>query len=429
MNIYPYEILLVSTSDTTGGAAIACSRLLEALHKQGAAVNLLVQSSKESNKNVISLAKSLWQKGCSLIRFTYERLLFFLKEKDASTRFAFSPANTGVDITQHPAFLSADIIHLHWINGGFLSIKSLEKIAQSGKVVLWTLHDMWAFTGGCHQAGTCRGYKNQCGHCPMLSNPHSSDLSARLLKRKKTLFQHSKFHFITCSNWLQIRAKSSALLKNATVTSLPNAIDTNFYQPQNKTNLRKKYGICQGAFLILFGAYNINHPKKGFSYLLEALQILASRQACLPEKIEVLIFGKSKGFDKTLIPFKVHALDYLHNQETIAELYTMANVLAYPSLADNLPNTLLESMACGTPAVAFSIGGIPEIITHQENGYLCNEPSAEALIEGIVWVLRHPNILDLNQKARQKVLDSFSEPVVSQKHLALYASLLAAKNL
>lgn len=420
-----------------GGAAIACLRLLAVLERtEGIEVNMLVQEKKRNNLNVRAIANTWLQKKLAFERFVRERLYFQFVEKNKQIRFAFSPANTGIDISEHPLVQEADIIHLHWINFGFLSINSLEKLFKLNKLIVWTLHDMWAFTGGCHHSGDCENYQITCGNCTQyLRNPAENDLSNHVWYRKNTVFKPefiNKTTIIGCSQWLANRAKKSSLLKDFSVKAIPNPLDINLFQPQNKSEARQKLGLPIDKKLILFVAAKVSVIWKGFSYFQESLEILKSQVIAGGElhsqEIELVVLGESDEETIQKLPFKAHALGRISDVNQIVSIYSAADVFVTSSIQENLPNTIMEAMACGTPAVGFEVGGIPEMIENKTNGFLAKYKSAESLAEGIKWVLFEANHAELSKNARQKVLDNYSEKVVIEQYLEVYHSLVNQKH-
>lgn len=426
-----------------GGAAIACLRLLAILEQtEGIEVTMLVQEKKRDNPNVQAIAETWLQKKLAFVRFVQERLYFKFQEKNKEIRFAFSPANSGIDISEHPLVQEADIIHLHWINFGFLSLKSLEKLFALNKPIVWTLHDMWAFTGGCHHSGDCENFQISCGNCVQyLKNPSPTDLSNKIWQRKNAIFapivdsirlrsgngQQQSSNNITivgCSQWLSNRAKKSSLLKNFSVKAIPNPLDTNLFSPQNKAEARTKLGLPIDKKLILFVAAKVSVIWKGFSYFQESLEILQSQHSH-NEDIELVVLGESDAETIQKLPFKAHALGRISDVNQIVLVYSAADVFVTSSIQENLPNTIMEAMACGTPAVGFEVGGIPEMIEHQQNGmppngFLAKYKSAESLAEGMKWVLFEANHEELSKNARQKVIDNYSEKVVVEQYLEVY---------
>ncbi|TSJ40243.1 glycosyltransferase [Mucilaginibacter corticis] len=418
------KVTLINTSDAGGGAPAACLRLLKALVSQKVDARLLAQYKKTDDERVTGIVNNRVSKLKAQLNFLRERIPFLLfHEKDKSVRFAFSTANAGISIVDQPLVKEADILHLHWTNSGFLSISDLRELVDTGKPIVWTLHDMWAFTGGCHYSGTCENFMRECGNCFFLRDASDNDLSHKGWLRKAALFAGAKnITFVTCSKWLAGVAKQSSLIKNFRIEAIPNPIDINIFSPKDKVAARQQRGIDPSAKIILFGAANINDRRKGITYLVEALNILKSKH---PEgKTEVVIFGKNKHFDVTQLPFKVHELSLIISQQELAEIYSMADVFITPSLEDNLPNTVMEALACGTPVVAFNTGGIPEMTDHQQNGYLAQFRSAEDMANGLYEVLSTADTNKLSANARQKVLDNYTNEKVAKQYNDLYQSII-----
>ena len=412
------QITLVNTNDNGGGAAVACLRLYKALSQHtDFNVKLLVQDKNTKLSFVEGLNNTWFAQKMAFVRFVLERLYFWFFEKNKQVRFMFSPAKVGVDISQHSLIQKADVVHLHWINFGFLSLKNLQQLFDLNKPIVWTMHDMWVFTGGCHHAGTCQHFEQSCGQCKFLKNPIETDLSHQIWKQKMALFQTKQLTIVACSEWLARQARQSSLLKNHRVLSIPNPIDVSVFRPIDKNEAKLALNLPKHTPLILFAAMRVDAPGKGFSFFVEALNILSKTTNL---KAALLIFGSASTNDFDNLPFKAHQLGRLTDFTQIALAYSAASVFVIPSLEENLPNTIMESMACGTPVVGFEIGGIPEMIDHQNNGYLANYRSAEDLAKGMAWILENPNYAQLCQNARIKVLTNYAEDVVAKRYAALY---------
>lgn len=441
------KITILSTFDNFGGAAIAASRLNKSLNNNGLLSNMLVQDKKGNQPNIESIAQNWFQKKLALLRFALDRYQFAFYEKSKDVRFIFSQAKIGIDVHNHPLIQQVDIIHLHWINFGFISLNSLEKLFKTNKPVVWTLHDMWAFTGGCHYSRECTNYERNCGNCvQFLKNSSENDLSHQVWKRKKEIFTDANLTIVTCSEWLAQKARESSLLKDKTIISIPNPIDTAIFRPLEKNVARAHFKLSPDKKYILFGAVKISDERKGFAYFTEALSIFDVRCSMSENndvtnehqtpnigyrkenrsvgRIEILIFGQAQASDFEGLPFKVNILGKLSDLETIATAYSAASVFVSPSIEDNLPNTIMESMACGTPVVGFDVGGIPEMIDHEKCGYLAQYKSAEDLARGIYWTLFEADYQKLITHSRQKVLDNYAENVVAEKYKKVYQSLV-----
>lgn len=425
------KILLLNTDDFNGGAAIACRRLLKALRFKNVMPLMLVQESKSGQEGVIQLNNSWLSKKMAFLRFLGERIYFLPDEKSKAVRFLFNPAKFGVDISKNNLTQEADVVHLHWTNFGFLSTDSLQQLFATGKPVVWTLHDMWAFTGGCHHSDECENYQDACGNCTQyIKKSGPKDLSNAIWKAKQEAFKGANLTVVTCSRWLGNRAKKSSLFKDVRVESIPNPIDLAVFAPIEKGKARKALGLNPEKHYILFAAMRIDAVGKGFTYFKTALELLQTQlTAEEASNIELLIFGQAEVTDFDGLPFKANLLGRLTDLTTITQVYSAASVFVIPSLAENLPNTIMEAMACGTPSVGFDVGGIPEMIEHQETGYLAQYKSSEDLAEGIQWILLNRDYLQLCINSRQKVLDEYSEQAVSKRYYEVYNSLVSKEEI
>jgi glycosyltransferase involved in cell wall biosynthesis len=423
------KVALINTSDAGGGAAEACTRLLKALKQQAVDVTMVVQEKNRAEAAVYSIERNWFGKLRSKINFLLERIPFLLfNERDRSVRFAFSPANAGTDISRVKVITDADVIHLHWTNSGFLSIQDIKKLLALNKPVIWTLHDMWAFTGGCHYSGPCNHFKNQCGNCYFLRDPEDNDLSHDgWLRKRDMLSAATNLSVVTCSHWLAEVAMKSTLLKGFMIQAIPNPIDTELFSNKDKATARAKWGINVDAKIVLFGAANINHVRKGISFLVDALKSLKSENVGM-EGLEIVIFGKNKHFDTSSLPFPVYQLNTITSPEDLAEIYSLADVFVSPSTEDNLPNMIMEAMSCGTPVVAFNTGGIPDLIDHQVNGYMAEFKSSADLATGIKDVLNSINHNRYAAAARYKVTRMFNNEKVALQYIQLYQYVLSPTN-
>jgi glycosyltransferase involved in cell wall biosynthesis len=416
------RVLIINTSERIGGAAIAANRLMDALRNNGIQAKMLVRDKQTDNITVIGLKKSLW----SIWQFVWERIVIWKANHfKQHNLFAVDIANTGTDITTYPEFKEADIIHLHWVNQGMLSLKDLKKILQSGKPIVWTMHDMWPCTGICHHARECDNYHKECHHCPYLYNGGAKkDLSHQTFKKKKELYQLSPITFITCSQWLKERAGQSALLDQHPIVHIPNPIKTNLFTPRNKVEARQKCNLPTDKKLILFGSVKITDKRKGIDYFIESCKILAEKHPELVNNLGVAVYGKESEQLKSLVPFQVYALDYISNEKELVNVYNAVDLYVTPSLEENLPNTIMEAMACGIPCVGFNVGGIPEMIDHLHNGYVADYKSAEDFANGIHWTLSESEYQSLSEEARRKVTSSYSESTIAKKYIEVYNKMI-----
>lgn len=419
------KVVIINTWDRVGGAAVAANRLMQTLSKANIEAKMLVRDKQTPDEKVCAVTTNWFDRKINTIRFIWERFIIFLNNKfDRSTVFQVSIANTGIDISNHPLIKEADIIHLHWINQGYLSIKDIGRLTDLGKPIVWTMHDMWPCTGICHHARDCENYKTGCGKCFFLKSDKRNDLSAKIFLDKQKLLSNSDITFVGCSRWLADKAKASLLTCTNPVESIPNPLDTTKYKPKDKTEARNKFNLPQNKYLVLFGAVNLTDERKGFRYFIKSLEQIRNNNTELSEMIEVVTFGQTKHDISKLFPFPTHTLGYFNNQEDIITLYNAVDVFVTPSLEENLPNTIMESMACGTPCIGFEVGGIPEMIDHKQNGYVSRYKDIEDMAEGIEWVLNNAVTQNLAHKCIEKVQKCYSEQIVAAKYISLYKKLL-----
>ena len=420
------RVLIINTSERMGGAAIAANRLMDTLRNNGIQAKMLVRDKQTSKITVIGLNKSLWK----IWQFVWERVLIWKANHfKKHNLFMVDIANTGTDITTLPEFKQADIIHLHWINQGMLSLKDIRKILLSGKPVVWTMHDMWPCTGICHHARECNKYHQECEYCPYLyKGGGKKDLSYQIFKAKQSLYQLAPITFITCRRWLKERAGESALLTQHPIIHIPNPINTNLFRPRNKQEARIKSGLPTDKKLILFGSVKITDKRKGIDYFIESCQLLAQKYPEFIDELGVVVYGKDSEQLKPLVPFQVYPLNYISNEKELVDAYNAVDLFVTPSLEENLPNTIMEAMACGIPCVGFNVGGIPEMIDHLHNGYVAEYKSADDFANGIHWALSESEYQSLSEEACRKVSSSYSESYIAKKYIEVYNKIMGDKD-
>jgi glycosyltransferase involved in cell wall biosynthesis len=392
-----------------GGAGIASQRLQHALSEKG------VEASMLSSADLLHK-----------VPFYLERLTFLPFERDATVRFSFSPANFGHNLTKHALVQDADILHLHWINQGFISISGIQALSRLNKPLVWTLHDMWPFTGGCHYSGECARFQAGCGHCKFLKNPSATDLSNQVVSKKRRSWPMS-IRWVTCSAWLKSVASSSYLIGDARIDVIPNPIDTKVFAPlppESIMSFKLRIGVSADTKLLLFVAMKISDERKGFSYLKLALEHLSVRHPEL--NLNIVVLGKAESSDFVTLPYRVHLLGLQTDASSLIEVYGSADVFVIPSLEDNLPNTIVESLSCGTPVVGFGTGGIPEMLAHQEVATIARARDSFALSEGIFHVLSKTTgeTKSHRMKNREIALATYSESVVAKQYIRLYEEAL-----
>lgn len=415
------RVLIVNTSDRTGGAAVAANRLMMALNNHGVKAKMLVRDKLSDSLTVVGLPKSPllhWH-------FLWERLVVFC-HLHFSRRHLFEAdiANSGSDITRLPEFQEADIIHLHWINQGMLSLSDIRKILRSGKPVVWTMHDIWPATAICHVTLGCRRFTTGCHHCRLLPGGGSDgDLSARVWRKKERLLEGGGIYFVACSRWLEGEAKASRLLRGQKITSIPNPIDTHVYRRGDRQEARRRLGLPLDRQLILFASQRATNENKGMQYLVEACRLLGD----LPQAAVVILGGHAEEVAPQL-PLEAIPLGYVNDEQRIVDIYQAADVFVLPSLSENLPNTIMEAMACGLPCVGFRVGGIPEEIDHKRNGYVAEYRNACDLANGIRWVLTSAKSDELSRDCVRKVTQNYSQQSVALRYIDVYEQAMALKH-
>lgn len=388
------KVLLVSTSECSGGGAIAARRLMEALAKNNVEVKMMVRDKQTNDPRVIRIGNKLPK---LLERLTILPHIGF----DRSRLWQTDIANTGISITATQEFREADVIHLHWVNQGMISLDEMGKIMSSGKRVVCTLHDEWAYLGVCHYRGNCT--ENECRNCPLLSGslPHSNYI------RKHNLYHQWHPTLVGCSKWIAQEAQKA--LPGEHIAHINNCIPANLFHPTDMQQARKTLSLPADKQLILFCSQKVTDERKGMIYLTEALQKLPD------SNLHLVVVGKDS--EKIPLPSGIEATHFGSvNEQTMPMLYNAVDVFVTPSLQDNLPNTIAEAMSCGTPCVGFNVGGIPEMIDHLQNGYVAGYRQTDDLAAGIRYVLSH----DLRQNARLKAATAYNETDVALQYIKLY---------
>lgn len=363
------KVVHITTIDE-GGAYKAVERIQNSLRNEGIVSNILLRTKLDiSSDDKVCMDNSLKNIISKMKNFVN---LFFASGEISRDIF-------GTDISNNTLIKDADVIFLHWINS-FLSYKSIEKILQLGKPVIWVMHDTWLFTGGCHVNQSCERYEDECGKCPLIGTNKSKDISYLNYKDKEKIFQKYSFTVMGPSNWIVDSAKKSKILSGKNIICIPNCYNEKIFYPRcEKEALKEKLHVHTKENIILFGAaFNgTDNKNKGFSYLLEALEKLSETDYYL------LIFGNADEKTCKNLKQEYKLLGYISDEQTLAEVYNIADVYVTPSLQESFGLTVCESMACGTPVVAFPVGGINDQITHKENGYLAKLKNAEDLTRGI----------------------------------------------
>lgn len=415
------KIASLSTFDNQGGAARAAYRLHQGLNQIDVESWILCQSKFSQDPKVIGgKTSSGIEQVKTGLRLSLDQLP--LKRYRQKSKQLFSPHWLASKVGKQVAQLNPDIINLHWISAGYLKIETL---AQFQSPLVWTLHDMWSFTGGCHYNQSCDRFTAACGACPQLGSTRELDLSRQIWRRKQKAWRDLNLTVVTPSRWLGDSAKASSLFSDRRVEVIPYGLDTDTYRPIDQATARKLLKLPQDKQLVLFLSLNAtSDERKGFHLLQPALQQLS--QSGWQDKLELMVVGASPPENPPELGFKAHYLGILTDDLTLALVYSAADVFVASSLQDNLPNTVLEAIACGTPCVAFNIGGMPDMIEHQQNGYLARPLVIEDLAQGVGWVLEDPTRLKtLGHYARTKATQEFALKIQARRYQNLYQEILA----
>lgn len=420
------KVVHLNTYDGNGGAGRACLRLSNALNAHAIDSKVLVYYKFGNNPLITNLSQSTFAKLSAIFNIMAERYLAKLLVKAVKTPFSLQWF--GRSLLKRKELKEADIIHLHWINHGFLSPRFLAQLDELDKPIVWTFHDSNAFTGGCHVRYSCENFHQQCGNCPVLRFKGKADLSHKNWLRKQKAYSKLNFHVIAPSKWMALSVKQSSLLGIRNISVIPNTIETEIFKPYVKAEAKQILKIAAHQFVIMSGFMPSKNDKhKGTQYLIDALNELASRPEIDRTKIELVIFGNKDQQNMPDFPFKTTFLGTINKDDHLAKCYAAADAFVLPSLEDNLPNTVMESLACATPVVAFKTGGIPDMVKHLENGYLAEYQSSSDLADGIAWLFLHDDATVIQKEARRSVLAHFAPAVIATQHKALYQSLIDAQ--
>lgn len=414
---YKMKILILNTLDTGGGASRSAYRLHQALLNNGIDSQMLVQNKSSDDWTVVTTYRTKIQKFIHRLRPFLDSIPTRLYKNKAP--MLFSPSWLGFNnIADKINAVNPDIAHLHWITFGMIKVEDIAKIKAP---IVWSLHDMWAFTGGCHYADNCERYVKNCSDCPVLHSNKTKDLSRKVwIRKQKTFKKINNLTIVGLSQWLNNCSQNSALLKDRTHINLPNPIDTNIFKPLDKIKARVLWNLPTDKKLILFGADRaISNTNKGFKKLSTALNKLQI------SGVELIVFGSSAPKRPQKFGFKTHYIGHLHDDISLITLYSVADVVVVPSLQENLSNVIMESLACSTPVVGFDIGGNADMISHKNNGYLAKPFDTTDLKNGIEWVLNNNNYAMLCDNARKKVLETFDSTTVAKQYIKLYKSILS----
>jgi glycosyltransferase involved in cell wall biosynthesis len=408
------NVLHISTSDNLGGSGRSAYRIHTGLKRLGVHSRMLVGTKVTDDADVELIARNRYlQKFDDWANRITGRL---------SYQYLFYPSS--LSVLRRAWMREADVVQLYNTHGGYFSHTVLPLISRRRSLV-WRLSDMWPMTGHCAYSFDCERWKTGCGSCPILSDRPElyRDTTALLWRIKNWVFARSALTIVAPSNWIRGLAKESPLLGRFDVKLIPNGLDTDVFRPVQKELAREQLGIASSQQVILFGAHSVLDKRKGAALMREALERIAEADGAL--KITLIVAGLGAEQWSANLPFDVRLLGHITSDEQLASLYSAADVFVLPTLAENLPNGVLESMACATPAVTFNVGGCPDAVRHMETGYLANYLDAEDLARGIKLILRDAVLRQrLGHRSREVVEAEYNMQLQAQRYKALYNQLM-----
>lgn len=409
------KVLHISFTDHGTGASIATNRLHRGLQEQGVLSQILVQHKFSDDPTVLKISQGISGK-ISRLRPKLDSLPLHIYRKRKKSAFSIQWL-PNLQIRSQIKNQKASIVHLHWLCSGFVPIKIIKSIHCP---LVWTLHDNWAYTGGCHYTGDCKGYINHCGRCPQLGSNYRRDLSNWLWRRKARTYSQARIHMVTPSRWLSECTKKSSIFRNQHIDTIPNGLDTRVFHPIPHKTARELLGLPNGRRLILFGALNpFIDKRKGGHLFNEAIRILSSNKGS--DFCDLVVFGTSRPPPNLNKVFSIHCLGRLYDDVALALAYSAADVMVVPSVQEAFGQTASESLACGTPVVAFSATGLMDIVDNFKNGYLARPYDVADLASGIQWILEDEDRRkSLSSHARKKAETTFSIEINVNRYIKIY---------
>lgn len=414
----PIKAVLINHSDIHGGAAVVTYRLMHALRNEGVDASMIVMTKYTDDKNV-HLPSTRLRRGFS---FMMERIGIMRRNGfSRDNLFKVSTASTGIGITGHPLVKEADVIMLSWINQGLLSLNDIKRLRKMGKKIIWTMHDMWCFTGICHHSFDCRNYTLRCGNCRFLGlDRDKSDLSNLTWERKHKIYKDKGIIFIAVSNWLKERASESLLLKGQRIEVIPNAFPVETFKTEVDPDV-KPFSMQKEKRYILMGASRLDDPIKGLEYAVEALNLIFDENPAIANSTEVIFFGELRNPDALEnLRFPHRHVGIIRDGNILRNMYASASVVISSSLFETLPGTLIEGQASGCIPVTFGRGGQRDIIEHMHNGYIAEYKNSESLAKGIIWALSQPIS---REELHTNVEKRFSSKIVARRYMRLLYEL------
>ncbi len=418
----PVSVVHINAAGS-GGAFVAAERIAKAIEKyHGIDCKHWIFEYQEEFPN--RWANSFWKKWMAIGLHALEKLDFLRFEKSKAVRFAFSHGKTGISVCDWEVIQQADIIHLHWINKGFISLNGLSRLLALGKPVFWTCHDLWPFTGGCYHPRGCDYFSKHCGNCQYLRNPKDTDLSYSVFSQKSELLSSPNLFLVSPSNWLKIQAMTRGELHlKHPIRVIADPIDVDFFSPASSSSLnemRELWQIPKSKRVLLFISANLSNPKKGFAEFVDLANQLDCRQ---PNQWFSIIVG-DRGPAELSLDMEHEMVGLLKSPEQIKAMYNLSDVYVTTSHEENLPTTIIEAQSAGLAVAAFAVGGIPEMIT-AELGYCGALMDLKSMEDWLVsWnELEESEKQRLSEMNREFAIRNYSEKIVAQQYVEAYGLL------
>lgn len=414
----PLKVTFISHSDIIGGAAMVTFRLMNALRRQGVDARMVVYTRSSDDPNVSTIG-TRYERG---MKFMVERgVIAFNNGFSREDVFKVSTGGVGMPLHRHKWVKEADVIVLGWFNQGLLSLRGIRRLSALGKPIVWVMHDMWAQTGVCHHAYDCTNYERKCGKCRFLGVGGASDLSNRVWRRKKKLYDDVPITFVAVSTWLARRAAGSSLLCDRDVRVIPNAFPTETFNTEPSAMV-KGLGIPDARNIILMGAARLDDPIKGLSYAVDALNRIFDNRPDVARTSHAVFFGNLN--DPAMLDnlrFPHTHIGRIDDYKVLRDLYALSSVVLSTSLYETLPGTLIEGQAAGCLPVTFGRGGQGDIVTHKVDGYIADYLDTESVADGIIWALQ----ANVDRDAlHESVARRFDSATVARRFISLFNELL-----
>ena len=418
------KVVHVSYGDIIGGAARSAYRLHAGLRQAGVQSEMLVQRKVSADDSVRQLAPNrtlsgrVQQKLWRLRRGKFADLHRPLGDKSLEV-FSVDCDLSSASVIEH--LVDADVVNLHWVSG-MIGYKGIARLARE-KPLVWTLHDMNPFTGGCHFDGGCGRFRHECGQCPQLQSTSKSDESSDCLSRKQASLRsidRERMTIVAPSQWLAAQARESALFSQYDTQVIPYGLDVAEFSPRDAQSIRPLLDIPKDARVILFLADAVGNRRKGGDLVVEALRLL--------KRTDIVVVAVGAGgrqmFSDCGLP--VRCVDPIHDDRLLSLIYSAADLFCISSRADNLPNTVLEAMACGVPVVGFNVGGVPDLVVPAETGVLAKSVDAAALASAIGEALGDEQRLRrMRHNCRNLIVSKHGLEKQAEGYLRLYHSVRA----